>query len=95
MLIQGATAHIGFNLNTINGPINLDNATVELLIKRDESTTIETKLCAVMDIGKVSVVLSPDDLSSPGSYFYQLKITFPDTTIMKSEMASFYVQESL
>jgi hypothetical protein len=97
MLIQGATAYLGFTLNNKTGPLNLTGATIKFIFRRNEFEVAQSRVCTINDAvnGICSVILPPSDLNDSGTYYYQLKITFPDTTIMKSELVSFYVEEGL
>ena len=97
MLIQGATAYIGFNLEGVNGPIDLTDCIIEFKFRRNEFEPSITRECTVIDAGsgQCSVFLTPEDTSVYGTYYYQLKIIFADKTIMKTELISLFVEESL
>lgn len=97
MLIAGATAYIAFSLADETGPIDLTQSRVDFIFRQNEFDTPVSKVCEITDgaAGLCSIVLTPQDLDEHGSYYYQLKITFPDFTVMKSELVTFYVEASL
>lgn len=97
MLVRGATGHFVFTLNNQAGPIDLTDSSVVFIFRRNEFETPVEKNCIIKDplAGNVSVVLTPTELSEAGTYYYQLKITFPDNTVMRNGIATFYVEESL
>lgn len=97
MLIQHATAFIGFTIARPSGRIDLTDAQVILNYRRNDSRTSVSKDCTLISPvdGTCSLMLTPEDLSESGTYTYQLTVTFPDATVMKSELGSFYVEESI
>lgn len=97
MIIRGATAHIGFRLSTKTGPMVLTGAQVDFLFRRNEFTATETRSCTVseQDAGAATVILTPEDTAEAGNYYYQLRVTFPDQTVIKSELALIVVEEGL
>lgn len=98
MLIQGATSNFEFTLkDKNNNPIALAGASVDFMFKRNEFESTLIKPCNIIDAeqGKCSVELTPDDSSESGTCYCQLKITFSDNSVMRTEIISFFVEESL
>ena len=98
MLTQGMNAIINTNILTaLEAPYSLANTQVDLILAKPDSNTAVTITGEIVDAatGKARFLLTPEILSEGGSYRYQLKVTYQDSTIAKSGISAFYVADSL
>jgi|GEM_PF-4791632 len=95
MIVQGDNGVIIPFVAKKNKIINLEGATVEVSIKRDDD--LLTKPATILDAvnGKCQFELSNFDLSVTGSYFFQWTATFEDGRILSGKKQDFYVSDKL
>lgn len=74
-------------------PLDLNGATVEIKIKRSDTTI--TKTGAIIGTGECEVELTSDDVIIAGKYFIQLTIKYNNGDIYSSNVQQFNVDDKL
>lgn len=96
MFMQGSTALCQFNITNESGPIDLTGATVYISIKKDRFAAPIKKICDITNTsGVCQVKLSSNELDIAGQYQYQLIIQYSEAEIIKSNINTFFVEDSL
>ena len=98
MILAGTHAVLEFSArkNEVE-PYDLSGAQVALKFQLPDSRTTLERPAEITNptAGKCRVKLSPEDLPEGGTCRYQLSVVFPDQTISRSAISSFYVGDSL
>ena len=98
MIIQGTNLSLLITaLKNETEPYDLSDAEVTVIFQYPDSSNKLVKTAEVTDAlqGRCQVQLRPTDLPEGGTCRYQVKVTFPDGTISRSAISSFYIADSL
>lgn len=97
MVIAGSTSRIHFNLNTPSGPMDLTGANVFFVYRYGMFAQSQELPVQINDAvgGLCEIILTPAQTNDEGQMYYQLRIEFSDSTILKSETCSLYIEQSL
>jgi hypothetical protein len=95
MIVQGDNGIVIPFVAKKNKIVNLEGASVEVDIKREND--LLTKTATVVDgkNGKCEFELRTSDLTVVGPYFYQWTATFPDGKIISGKKEEFSVSDKL
>jgi len=76
-------------------PINLSGATVRFQMRKQDDKRFTVNSVASITTaaeGRVSYSWAANDLATPGEYQVQWEVTFPDTTIITTEIGTITVR---